>query len=104
MASIRELPQEVPWRFQLRLDRAEHADYLAGRIARTIVPASAVENGPPSRGIMYDVHRWVVDTVARPDPDLGRPGPQCPFVPPALAADAVYYVAVDGVSTQADVS
>jgi hypothetical protein len=38
--------------------------------------------------------RWLEDFVTRPHPDLGRPGPVCPRLAPALRADAVWLVSV----------
>ncbi len=34
---------------------------------------------------------WLYDYVAKPNPEIGRKGPVCPFMPPALRADAVDY-------------
>jgi hypothetical protein len=38
------------------------------------------------------IQRWLTEYVARPNPELGRKGPVCPFIPPAMRADAVDYV------------
>ena len=35
---------------------------------------------------------WLSDYVSRPNHDLGRKGPVCPFIPPAMRADALDYV------------
>jgi len=45
------------------------------------------------------VMRWLRDYVSEPSPRLGRNGPVCPFVPPALSQDAIRFrfrYAVDG--------
>jgi heptaprenyl diphosphate synthase len=38
------------------------------------------------------MHTWLSDYVARPNPEIGRKGPVCPFIPPAMRADAIDYV------------
>lgn len=38
------------------------------------------------------IQRWLTEYIARPNPELGRKGPVCPFIPPAMRADAVDYV------------
>ena len=38
------------------------------------------------------IQTWLSDYVGRPNPELGRKGPVCPFIPPAMRADAVDYV------------
>lgn len=47
------------------------------------------------------VDTWLRQYVGRPDPQLGRNGPVCPFVPPALNDNAIqfsFYYDVDGSS------
>lgn len=39
------------------------------------------------------VSAWLESYVSRPHPDLGRRGPVCPFVAPAVAAGAVWFAA-----------
>lgn len=48
-----------------------------------------------------EVSAWLASYVSQPHPDLGRPGPVCPFVAPAVAAGTVFYVACrfDGEAT-----
>jgi heptaprenyl diphosphate synthase len=38
------------------------------------------------------IQTWLTDYVSRPNHDLGRKGPVCPFIPPAMRADALDYV------------
>jgi hypothetical protein len=40
------------------------------------------------------IDQWVRDFCARSHPDLGRPGPVCPFVPEALRIDAVWLTTI----------
>jgi heptaprenyl diphosphate synthase len=45
------------------------------------------------------VHTWLRDYVSRPAPAMGRTGPVCPFVPPALSAGAMrfrFHYGLDG--------
>jgi hypothetical protein len=37
------------------------------------------------------IDTWLHETIARPDPRLGRTGPVCPFVPAALNAEAIQF-------------
>ena len=39
------------------------------------------------------IHDWLESYISQPHPDLGRPGPVCPFVAPAVAAGTVYFAA-----------
>jgi hypothetical protein len=48
----------------------------------------------PSETVNEDfavIQDWLTNYVSRPNPELGRKGPVCPFIPPALRADAVEY-------------
>jgi hypothetical protein len=38
------------------------------------------------------IQEWLNEYVSRPNAELGRKGPVCPFIPPAMRADAVDYV------------
>src|SRR4051812_16260708 len=33
---------------------------------------------------------WAREYISKPHPDLGRPGPICPFVPPSIEKDLFY--------------
>jgi len=66
-------------------------------IAAAVFPGEA----PPARrdADLAVVKRWLRDYVSEPSPQLGRSGPVCPFVPPALSQDTVRFhlrYAVDG--------
>lgn len=39
---------------------------------------------------------WIRDFVVKPHPELGRPGPVCPFLPRALREDSVTLRTIDG--------
>jgi hypothetical protein len=41
---------------------------------------------------------WLRGYIAQPDPRLGRPGPLCPFVGPAVDADAILLCVAAGVT------
>jgi hypothetical protein len=43
-------------------------------------------------GDVATIQTWLSDYVGRPNAELGRKGPVCPFIPPAMRADAVDYV------------
>jgi hypothetical protein len=43
-------------------------------------------------GDINTIQTWLSEYVSRPNPELGRKGPVCPFIPPAMRADAVDYV------------
>ncbi|MEB3357026.1 MAG: hypothetical protein VKK04_09885 [Synechococcales bacterium] len=43
---------------------------------------------------LYETEKWVRDFLGNPHPELGRPGPVCPFVPRALQQNTVYFSAV----------
>lgn len=47
--------------------------------------------------IAQEVLEWVEYTVSMPHPDLGRPGPICPFVAPSVRRDALYLIVHDEV-------
>src|SRR5690242_13162059 len=38
-----------------------------------------------------DIERWLSNTIAKPDPRLGRTGPLCPFVQRSLRAGSVLH-------------
>jgi len=38
------------------------------------------------------IQTWLTEYVSQPNHDLGRKGPVCPFIPPAMRADALDYV------------
>jgi hypothetical protein len=48
-----------------------------------------------------DLLRWIVEEVSRPKPELGRPGPLCPFVPPSLRARLLFATVVDDAAAMA---
>jgi hypothetical protein len=39
---------------------------------------------------------WITDFVAKPHPDIGRPGPVCPIVPQALRGNSIFLTYCDG--------
>lgn len=44
--------------------------------------------GPTGR----DLIRWIRETISKPNPALGRPGPMCPYVPAALRNQVLFGV------------
>lgn len=85
---------EVRWRLAEQLDPERRDQFVAGELDGVVMPASALDDVDASAGVMAVVDEWIRTEVARPDARLQRPGPQCPFVPPALSADALYYCAI----------
>jgi hypothetical protein len=61
------------------------------RIAARLVDddASLLQTLPADDPTHVAVNEWLSSYVAQPHPDLGRPGPVCPFVEPARVADAI---------------
>lgn len=47
---------------------------------------------PPAAAVRGALSEWLDDFIKRPHPELGRPGPVCPFVEPAQQAGAVELV------------
>lgn len=43
---------------------------------------------------LIEIAEWVKKFLARPHPDLGRPGPVCPFVPQALKSNSIRLAAI----------
>ena len=69
---------------------AEVASVIPGSLTRAADAASAFDEYPQYRAGM----RWLEEFVTRPHPDLGRSGPVCPRLAPALRAEAVWLVSV----------
>jgi hypothetical protein len=69
---------------------AEAAVVIPESLTRAADAAAAFGRYPQYRAGM----RWLEDFVTRPHPDLGRPGPVCPRLAPALRADTVWLVSV----------
>jgi hypothetical protein len=40
---------------------------------------------------LIEIMQWVKTFLAKPHPNLGRPGPVCPFVPQALKSDNIHF-------------
>jgi hypothetical protein len=66
------------------------ASVIPGSLTRAADAAAAFGRYPQYRAGM----RWLEDFVTRPHPDLGRPGPVCPRLAPALRAETVWLVSV----------
>lgn len=66
------------------------ASVIPGSLTRAADAAATFDRHPQYRAGM----RWLEEFVTRPHPDLGRPGPVCPRLAPALRADAVWLVSV----------
>lgn len=60
---------EVPWRL--------HTTLAVDRLRRDVAA-------------MTEIQTWVREFLAKPHPDLGRPGAVCPFVPRALQLDTIW--------------
>ena len=43
---------------------------------------------------LIEITEWAKNFLARPHPDLGRPGPVCPFVPHALKSNSIRLAAI----------
>ncbi len=43
---------------------------------------------------LIEIAEWVKKFLAKPHPDLGRPGPVCPFVPQALKSNSIRLTAI----------
>jgi hypothetical protein len=70
----------------------EHMDAIAGgRLLR----ASDVQRDLPDDAPMAVILAWVNSFLARPHPDVGRPGPVCPFTPTALALDTIWLTEIE---------
>src|SRR5262245_61274579 len=52
-----------------------------------------------SRQPLQETAQWILDFLCRPNPDLGRSGPVCPFVKPALDKGLLWLTAQRGVPT-----
>lgn len=62
-----------------------------GRLLR----ASDVQRELPAHAPLAVILAWVNNFLARPHPDVGRPGPVCPFTPTALALDTIWLTEID---------
>lgn len=70
----------------------EHMDAIArGRLLR----ASDVQRDLPADAPMAVILEWINSFLARPHPDVGRPGPVCPFTPTALALDTIWLTEIE---------
>jgi kynurenine 3-monooxygenase len=65
---------------------------LAARVG--LLRGSDVEREQPDSPLAASVE-WVRTFLARPHPDVGRPGPVCPFAPAALALDTIWLAQID---------
>lgn len=65
---------------------------LAARVG--LLRGSDVERDQPDSPLAASVE-WVRTFLARPHPDVGRPGPVCPFAPAALALDTIWLAQID---------
>lgn len=63
----------------------------------TIWNGNDIVSNSAAPDVLKTVMVWVRSNVAVPNPELGRQGPACPFVPPALHFRSVWLVAVDAV-------
>ena len=59
---------------------------------RVIAPEGTVISDDTLSADYATIQEWLSSYVSRPNPELGRKGPVCPFVPPALRTDAVEFV------------
>lgn len=66
-----------------------------GRLLR----ASDVQRELPAHAPLAVILAWVNNFLARPHPDVGRPGPVCPFTPTALALDTIWLTEIDEPNT-----
>ncbi|ALN55906.1 DUF6875 domain-containing protein [Lysobacter enzymogenes] len=55
-----------------------------------LMQASTVERDQPADAPLPRTVAWIRNFLARPHPDVGRPGPVCPFTPTALALDTIW--------------
>lgn len=69
---------------------------LAGTLGRYIIPASHVAAHHDLKGVLVEVDIWARQYLCSPHPQLGRPGPVCPYMPRAHDTDGVYYAPVCG--------
>jgi hypothetical protein len=69
---------------------AEAAVVIPESLTRAADAATAFGRYPQYRAGV----RWLQDFVIQPHPELGRPGPVCPRLAPALRADTVWLVSV----------
>ena len=58
-----------------------------------------LDSAPPSVTATF---AWARSYLSRPHPELGRPGPVCPFVPSALRSQLVYVAVQPGVPGDAE--
>jgi hypothetical protein len=68
----------------------ERASVVPGSLIRAAGAAAAFDRFPPYRAGM----RWLEEFVTQPHSELGRPGPVCPRLAPALRANTVWLVSV----------
>jgi hypothetical protein len=80
----------APVHVEEHLDDVQRAQFLSGMLEGVVTPASALDGTDSGESIVGAVNDWIRTVVARPDERLQRPGAQCPFVPPALAAHSLY--------------
>jgi hypothetical protein len=75
-----------------------HASAAAGAVTASAVPAlrrvSEVERDCSPDATLAGIVRWLREFIARPHPDLGRPGSICPFVPNSLNIDSIWLAEV----------
>jgi hypothetical protein len=55
-----------------------------------------------NRAPLERIVRWAREYLARPHPELGRGGPVCPFVRPAMAKGALHLTVVHGADLRAE--
>ncbi|WP_052756451.1 DUF6875 domain-containing protein [Lysobacter capsici] len=55
-----------------------------------LLQASVVEREQDPSAPLPQTVAWIRTFLARPHPDVGRPGPVCPFTPTALALDTIW--------------
>jgi len=64
-----------------------------------LLTASQVDQMAATAGPLAEILGWVRSFLARPNPELGRTGPVCPYVPTALSLDTIWCALVPGAVT-----
>jgi hypothetical protein len=82
----------------------------AGIIRASVSKLSPSQGGPSdmpnytidNKRALAVASRWLSDFVCQPDEKVGRPGPVCPFVEPALQAGSIRFETRDGLLAATD--
>ena len=65
-------------------------------VSEPLVTIPTIVNGPlpdiyePYKKPLLDIVNWMKDYLCNPHPELGRKGPVCPYVKPAMERNSVY--------------